>query len=68
MIAGQLEPDEGKVKLGKTVQIGFVTQSRQELNEEDTIAQAIVPDLVPVRVSNVYIQVHNPLVQCKCCH
>lgn len=64
MIAGELEPDEGNVKLGKTVKIGFVTQSRQELNEEDTIARAIVPDLVPVRVSDVLIQV-NGLVQCK---
>jgi sulfate-transporting ATPase len=37
MITGKEQPDSGKVVVGKTVKIGHVDQSREELNNEKTV-------------------------------
>lgn len=37
MIAGREQPDSGTVKIGKTVQLSFVDQSRDELANEKTV-------------------------------
>ena len=41
MITGQETPDSGTIKLGESVKLAYVDQSRDTLNPEDTIWQAI---------------------------
>jgi len=41
LITGQEQPDSGSVRLGETVKLACVDQSRDVLNPEDTIWQAI---------------------------
>lgn len=41
MITGQEEPDSGSFRLGETVKLSYVDQSRDNLNPEDTIWEAI---------------------------
>lgn len=41
MITGQEEPDSGSIRLGDTVKLSYVDQSRDNLNPEETIWQAI---------------------------
>ncbi|MDV4145142.1 MULTISPECIES: energy-dependent translational throttle protein EttA [Shimia] len=41
MLTGQLEPDTGTVEYGDTVQLSYVDQSRDDLNDGDTVWEAI---------------------------
>src|SRR3954466_7759275 len=41
MITGQEEPDNGRLKVGSTVQVAYVDQSRDTLNPEHTVYQEI---------------------------
>ncbi|SMC91398.1 energy-dependent translational throttle protein EttA [Primorskyibacter flagellatus] len=41
MLTGQEQPDEGSVSYGDTVQLSYVDQSRDDLNADDTVWQAI---------------------------
>jgi ATP-binding cassette ChvD family protein len=41
MITGQLEPDQGELRVGSTVQLGYVDQSRDSLNDANTVYQEI---------------------------
>jgi ATP-binding cassette ChvD family protein len=41
MITGQATPDTGSIAIGQKVSLGYVDQSRDILNDEDTIWQAI---------------------------
>jgi sulfate-transporting ATPase len=41
MICGQEEPDDGSLRLGDTVQLAYVDQSRDELDPEDNVWKAI---------------------------
>ena len=41
MIAGQEQPDSGEIKLGQTVQLAYVDQSRSSLPAEKTVFEAI---------------------------
>ena len=41
MITGQDEPDSGTLVTGKTVQLGYVDQSRDSLNDDHTVYQEI---------------------------
>ncbi len=41
MITGQEEPDGGSIKVGDTVQLSYVDQSRESLDPEKTIYEAI---------------------------
>jgi ATP-binding cassette ChvD family protein len=41
MIIGQEEPDAGKLRVGETVQLGYVDQSRESLNGDNTVWQEI---------------------------
>jgi ATP-binding cassette ChvD family protein len=41
MFMGQEEPDEGELKIGPTVELGYVDQSRDTLNGENTVYQEI---------------------------
>lgn len=37
MIAGEEKPDSGEIRLGETVDLGYVNQSRDELNPDKTV-------------------------------
>jgi sulfate-transporting ATPase len=41
LIAGQEEPDKGTVRVGETVQLAYIDQSRDTLNGENTVWQEI---------------------------
>jgi len=41
MLTGQLEPDAGTVEYGDTVKLAYVDQSRDDLNANDTVWEAI---------------------------
>ena len=41
MITGQDKPDSGTLTTGKTVQLGYVDQSRDSLNDDHTVYQEI---------------------------
>ncbi len=41
MITGQEKPDAGTLRVGDTVQVGYVDQSRDALNPEDTVWEEI---------------------------
>lgn len=41
MLTGQEQPDEGNVSYGDTVQLAYVDQSRDDLNANDTVWEAI---------------------------
>ena len=41
MITGQEKPDSGTLTVGKTVQLGYVDQSRDSLNDDHTVYQEI---------------------------
>ena len=41
MITGQETPDAGKVEIGETVQLSYVDQSRDDLNADDNVWEAI---------------------------
>lgn len=41
MLTGQEKPDAGSVEIGDTVQLSYVDQSRDDLNPEDNVWQAI---------------------------
>jgi ATP-binding cassette ChvD family protein len=41
MLTGQEKPDEGDVSYGDTVQLAYVDQSRDDLNPDDTVWEAI---------------------------
>ncbi|MBT25549.1 energy-dependent translational throttle protein EttA [Thalassobius sp. S69A] len=41
MLTGQEQPDEGSVEYGDTVQLSYVDQSRDDLNDNDTVWEAI---------------------------
>lgn len=44
IIAGHEEPDAGSVELGKTVSLGFVSQSREELRSRNSVYEEISGD------------------------
>ena len=41
MLTGQLEPDAGSIEYGDTVKLSYVDQSRDDLNPDDTVWEAI---------------------------
>jgi ATP-binding cassette ChvD family protein len=41
MLTGQEKPDEGTIEYGETVDLSYVDQSRDDLNHDDTVWQAI---------------------------
>lgn len=51
MITGQIEPDSGTFKVGETVKLSYIDQSR-EMNPEATILQEIVGDVDVIKLGN----------------
>ncbi len=52
IITGQEQPDSGEVRLGPSVQLAYVDQSRQSLNDANTVWQEISGGLDMIRVGN----------------
>jgi ATP-binding cassette ChvD family protein len=52
IITGQEEADSGEVRLGPSVQLAYVDQSRQSLNDANTVWQEISGGLDLIRVGN----------------
>ena len=52
MISGQETPDSGTIELGDTVQLGFVDQSRDSLNDDNTVWEEISEGSELIRIGN----------------
>ena len=54
MIAGSEQPDSGSITLGETVKVAYVEQSRDSLNDSDTVWQAISDGLDILKIGANY--------------
>ncbi len=52
MLAGLEKPDGGEIRVGPTVKLAYVDQSRQALNDENTVWQEISGGLDLIKVGN----------------
>jgi ATP-binding cassette ChvD family protein len=52
LITGQEKPDAGTIRLGETVKLAYVDQSRDALNPNDTVWQAVSGGLDIIKVGN----------------
>jgi ATP-binding cassette ChvD family protein len=52
MITGQEQPDSGTLRLGETVQVASVDQSRDSLNDDKTVWEEISDGLDMIKVGN----------------
>ena len=52
MLAGMDKPDSGEIRLGPTVKLAYVDQSRQALNDKNTVWQEISGGLDLIKVGN----------------
>lgn len=55
MIAGTEKPDSGEVKIGETVEVAFVEQSRESLDDNKTVWEAISDGLDNIAIGNYEI-------------
>jgi ATP-binding cassette ChvD family protein len=52
LIIGQETPDKGTIRLGETVKLAYVDQSRDDLNPDDTVWKAISGGLDVIKIGN----------------
>ncbi len=52
MLTGQEEPDSGEIRLGPSVKVAYVDQSRQSLNDKHSVWQEISGGLDLIKVGN----------------
>jgi sulfate-transporting ATPase len=52
MMSGQEKPDAGELRLGPSVKLAYVDQSRQSLNDKNTVWQEISGGLDMIKVGN----------------
>ena len=52
MLTGQEKPDGGEIRVGPTVKLAYVDQSRQALNDKNTVWQEISGGLDVIKVGN----------------
>jgi energy-dependent translational throttle protein EttA len=52
MLAGMERPDSGEIRLGPSVKLAYVDQSRQALNDKNTVWQEISGGLDVIKVGN----------------
>ena len=55
MLTGQEEPDEGEIKIGKTVDLAYVDQSRDTLDPEKTVYEEITDDYDQLTIGGVEV-------------
>ncbi len=51
MITGQEEPDSGTIEIGETVHLGYVDQSRDDLNPKNNVWQEVTDELDYMKVN-----------------
>ncbi len=56
MIVGQEQPDEGELKIGETVQLAYVDQSRDALDDNKTVWQEIADESDIITVGKYEVQ------------
>ncbi|MFP5487862.1 MAG: energy-dependent translational throttle protein EttA [Acidimicrobiia bacterium] len=52
MLVGQEQPDEGSIKVGDTVQLSYVDQSRDDLDADKTVYEEITGGVEHLKVGN----------------
>ena len=52
MLVGEEKPDDGAIKIGETVQLGYVDQSRDSLDSEKTVYEEITDGVEHMKVGN----------------
>lgn len=52
IIMGKIEPDSGSIKIGSTVKLGYVDQSRDHLNNDKTVWEEISEGLDELQLGN----------------
>lgn len=55
MITGQEQPDSGEIKLGETVQLSYVDQSREDLDPNKTVWEEVSDGLDFITVANYQV-------------
>ncbi|GJM17417.1 MAG: energy-dependent translational throttle protein EttA [Thermodesulfobacteriota bacterium] len=55
MIAGAEQPDSGEIKLGETVQVAYVEQSRESLEDSKTVWEAVSDGLDNITIGSYEI-------------
>ncbi len=55
MLMGQEKPDSGSIRIGETVEMAYVDQSRDELNDENTVWQEVSGGLDTLQIGNYEI-------------
>ncbi len=68
IITGQEVPDKGVVKIGKTVRMGFVEQSRSKLNDENDIVEEISQGCMTVKMGDYDLDVRKFIANVCCPH
>lgn len=56
LITGKLKPDSGKIEIGQTVKLGYVDQSREDLDSNKTVWEEISQGLEEVQVGKKVIK------------
>lgn len=59
MIAGEEKPDEGEVKIGNTVRIGYASQSRGKLNPYNTVYDEIAGPLHEIQMGDKMVSMRT---------
>jgi ATP-binding cassette ChvD family protein len=55
MISGTEQPDDGEIRLGDTVQVAYVEQSRESLDDKKTVWEAVSDGLDNITIGNYEI-------------
>ena len=55
MLMDQEKPDSGSIRIGETVDMAYVEQSRDELNDENTVWQEVSEGLDTLKIGNYEI-------------
>ncbi len=55
MISGTEQPDSGEIRLGETVQVAYVEQSRENLDDKKTVWEAVSDGLDNITIGNYEI-------------
>ncbi|MEP3034192.1 MAG: energy-dependent translational throttle protein EttA, partial [Pseudoruegeria sp.] len=55
MLTGQEQPDEGSVEFGDTVQLSYVDQSRDDLNPDENVWEAIADGLDVIQLGDAEV-------------
>lgn len=55
MLTGQEQPDEGTVEFGETVQLSYVDQSRDDLNPDENVWEAIADGLDVIQLGDAEV-------------